>query len=173
MSSEATVGLVSAEAAYPLRHAVLRPGLPVESVRFRGDDHPEGAHAAAILDGDHGDDSDHPDHRDHRHHRDHAVDVDEIVSVGTIFPDPPPWDPAADGAWRIRGMATAEGVRGRGFGRRVLDALIAHAVAHGASLVWCHARAGAVDFYRRAGFVTTGEPFHDAIAPHQSMYRVL
>jgi GNAT superfamily N-acetyltransferase len=153
MDGGVVIELVAADRTYNLRQRVLRPGLPEESTQFRGDDHPLVAHAAALTEGTDGD-------RD-------------VVSVGTVFPDAPPWAPETMDAWRIRGMATAEGMRGCGIGRGVLDALIAHAESHGASLVWCHARDGAIDFYRRAGFVTTGEPFHDGIAPHQSMYLVI
>jgi ribosomal protein S18 acetylase RimI-like enzyme len=70
-------------------------------------------------------------------------------------------------------MATSERYRGHGLGRRVLDALVAHATEHDASLLWCHARIGALDFYRDSGFVTIGERFDDGVAIHQSMWRIL
>ena len=133
----------------PLRAEVLRPGLPETSTHFRGDDLPLACHLAAFGTGR------------------------EVVAVGTIFPDPPPWDVDRPDAWRIRGMATTERCRGRGLGRGVLDGLVAHAVEHGATLVWCHARVGALAFYRRAGFDTVGDPFDDGIALHQSMQRVI
>lgn len=132
----------------PLRHEVLREGLPAEAAVFEGDDDPLAAHFAAF-------------------------ESARVVSVGSIMPDSPPWDPESEGAWRIRGMATLAALRGLGLGRRVLDALLGHAARHGGQVAWCHARIGALDFYRRAGFDTTGEVFDDGVAIHQSMWREL
>ncbi len=72
-------------------------------------------------------------------------------------------------------MATAEGHRGRGVGSAVLDAAVAYAGAHGAGLVWCNAREGAVPFYQRHGFVTYGSVFlpSDHPTPHVRMWREL
>ena len=70
-------------------------------------------------------------------------------------------------------MATKEGFRGQELGRHVLDALVAHAVGHGGTFIWCHARIGALDFYQHAGFVTIGDVFDDGVALHQSMWRAL
>jgi len=140
---------VSATEVRPLRNEVLRPGQPLSSTHFDGDDHPLAAHVAIRL------------------------GETEIVSVGSVFPDSPPWEPESEGAWRIRGMATKDRVRGRGLGRRVLHALIEHASDHGGTLVWCHARVGAIDFYGEAGFATLGEVFDDGVALHQSMWRLL
>jgi GNAT superfamily N-acetyltransferase len=148
-----TLEAVSVGVIRPLRHEVLRGGHPEDSVRFRGDDHPLVLHVAARL---------------------VTNDRDgEVVAIGTVFPDAPPWEPARVHGWRIRGMATREEYRGHGLGRRVLDALVAHATDHGGSLLWCHARIGALDFYRRDGFVTIGERFDDGVAIHQSVWRTL
>ena len=144
----------------PLRQVVLRPGRPVEESEYPGDDHPLARHVAARL-GHHG----------------------EVVSVGSLLPEAPPWpvpglpDEARSGggdARRIRGMATREGLRGRGWGRLVLDQLLEAAAAQGAMVVWCNARTGAVPFYRRAGFAAVGEPFDLAgIGEHLAMVRTL
>ena len=67
-------------------------------------------------------------------------------------------------------MATAPAARGRGLGAAVLDALIAHAHAEGATLIWCNARPRAMPLYERAGFVPVGEPWDDPqLGPHQRM----
>jgi GNAT superfamily N-acetyltransferase len=146
-----TVESLDVEAIRPIRHEVLRPGLPEDSTRFRGDDHPLSGHIGVRL------------LRNGRRSL--------IVAVGTVFPDPPPWDPGRAHAWRIRGMATKEGSRGQGLGRCVLDALVSHATDRAGVFIWCHARIGALDFYRRAGFVTIGDIFDDGVAIHQSMWR--
>jgi ribosomal protein S18 acetylase RimI-like enzyme len=78
---------------------------------------------------------------------------EELVSVGFIAPDGEP------GGWRIRGMATAPGARGKGAGSGVLDALLRHALAAGAQRIWCNARTPARHFYERAGFRVTSNEF--------------
>lgn len=85
----------------------------------------------------------------------------EPIAVGMIAPDGQP------GGWRVRGMATAGHARGLGAGRAVLDALLAHALDHGAARIWCNARAGARGFYERAGFETASDEFTlPDIGPH-------
>jgi ribosomal protein S18 acetylase RimI-like enzyme len=148
-----TIERVTSDLVRPLRHEVLRSGRSFESTAFDGDDHPSAVHLAACLvtrDG-----------------------VGDIVSVGTAYPDPPPWETVESEPWRIRGMATKDALRGRGIGANVLGSLVDHAREQGGDLIWCHARIGAVEFYRRAGFVVIGETFDDGVALHQSMWRTL
>lgn len=90
---------------------------------------------------------------------------DELVAVGFIAPDG-----IGPAAWRIRGMATAPELRGRGAGTLVLDALVRHAVARGASRIWCNARVPARSLYERAGFEVASEEFEvPEIGPHYVM----
>jgi len=137
---------VGAEAVRPLRHAVLRPGRPFATTAFRGDDDPATFHVAA-----------------------REAPGGPIVGVATIAPEPHP-RAAAAGDWRLRGMATAEAVRGRGVGAALLRACVEHARAAGGRRVWCTARTPAEGFYAAAGFVTEGAPFEVAgIGPHVVM----
>ena len=96
-----------------------------------------------------------------------------VVSVGTVFPDTPTWEPGRVEAWRVRGMATRQALRGRRFGQAVLSALIEHARANGGRFLWCEARIGAISFYQRAGFATEGEPFVMEDVEHIHMWRDL
>src|ERR1700761_82233 len=68
-----------------------------------------------------------------------AFDGEELVAVGLVGRDGE--DP---GDWRVRGMATKPHARGRGAGTAVLQALVRHAVAQGATRVWCNARTRAL-----------------------------
>jgi predicted GNAT family N-acyltransferase len=95
----------------------------------------------------------------------------EVVSVGSVLPDPAPWLPERSDAWRVRGMATREPHRGRRFGHAVLSDLIEYAGRHGGSLIWCNARTRARGFYERAGFVTRGEFFLTEGIEHIEMWR--
>jgi ribosomal protein S18 acetylase RimI-like enzyme len=95
-----------------------------------------------------------------------AFDGTTLIAVGLVGPDGEP------DAWRVRGMATAPAARGRGAGAAVLDALIAHAVANGATRVWCNARTPAKSLYERAGFRAVSDEFEiPEIGPHFVMER--
>jgi GNAT superfamily N-acetyltransferase len=90
-----------------------------------------------------------------------AFDGDELVGVGFVCPDGGP------GEWRVRGMATIPEARGRGVGSAILAALVDHARAQGATLVWCNARTPARSLYARAGFGVESEEFEiTGIGPH-------
>ena len=89
-----------------------------------------------------------------------------IVAVGFVGRDEEP------GVWRVRGMATAEHLRGRGAGSAVLRRLIEHAEAQGATRILCWARTPAITFYERAGFTVRSEVFDVPPAgPHVIMAR--
>jgi ribosomal protein S18 acetylase RimI-like enzyme len=69
-------------------------------------------------------------------------------------------------------MATAPSARRSGAGSAVLDALVAYAIARGASRVWCNARTPARSLYERAGFCVVSEEFElPDIGPHFVMER--
>ena len=87
-----------------------------------------------------------------------------LVAVGLVGPDGEPGD------WRVRGMATAPHARGRGAGSAILRALVEHAIARGATRVWCNARTPALTLYERAGFVVASDEFEPPhIGPHYRM----
>jgi GNAT superfamily N-acetyltransferase len=67
-------------------------------------------------------------------------------------------------------MATAPRARRRGAGSAILHALVQHAIAHGATRVWCNARTPALTLYQRAGFVVASDEFEPPdIGPHYRM----
>lgn len=89
---------------------------------------------------------------------------EKLVAVGLVGADGEPGD------WRVRGMATRPDARGRGAGTAILQALVEHAIAHGAARVWCNARVGALTLYERAGFVVASDLFEPPdIGPHYRM----
>jgi len=95
-----------------------------------------------------------------------ALDGGELIAVGFVCPDGEP------GEWRVRGMATAPEYRGRGTGAAILEALVDHARAQGATRVWCNARTPALSLYARAGFEPESEEFDiPGIGPHVVMAR--
>ncbi len=93
-----------------------------------------------------------------------AFDGDELIAVGLVGPEGGP------GLWRVRGMATKPEARGRGAGTEVLQALVQHATANGATSLWCNARKRALSLYERAGFEATSAEFETPrIGPHYRM----
>jgi GNAT superfamily N-acetyltransferase len=90
----------------------------------------------------------------------------ELIAVGFVCPDGEP------GEWRVRGMATAPEHRGRGVGAAILEQLVDHARAKGATRVWCNARTPALGLYERAGFERESDEFEiPGIGPHFVMAR--
>ena len=90
----------------------------------------------------------------------------EAVAAGRFFARP-------DGAVQIGRMAVLATHRGRGYGRALLDALVAEARARNYPCVVLHAQTHARGFYERAGFHAHGPEFLDAGIPHIEMEREL
>jgi GNAT superfamily N-acetyltransferase len=135
---------IAAEETYPLRHAVLRPGRPFDASFWPGDRDPGTVHFGAFLDG-------------------------EVVGIASLYHETSP-DGEVANAWRLRGMATREDLRGQGYGAALLQACIDHARAAGSPLLWCNARETAVAFYKKHGLNTQGDRFEIAdIGPHYVM----
>lgn len=141
------IRLVPPDVIRPLSHRVLRPGQPAAAATYAEDHLPDTVHVAAFD------------------------DDGQVVSCGTFFPEPYPGEPFEGlPAWRLRGMATDEALRGQGIGAEVLRRGTAEVKARGAVLLWCNARKEAVDFYRRHAFEVIGEPFDiEGIGPHARM----
>jgi predicted GNAT family N-acyltransferase len=139
-ADDVRLGVVEPKLLHPLRLRVLRPGQPPSSVDHDYDYLPDSLHVGA---------------RD-------AAGV--IVACATLYPEPTP-----DGrtGWRLRAMATAPEVRGKGYGASTLRLGMQLARERGATLLWCNARSGAVWFYERLGFTKTSEEFEiPPIGPH-------
>jgi len=141
---------VPAEITLPLRQRVLRPHETLDQLRLAGDDDPDTGHFAAVE------------------------ATGEVVGTASVRREAPPWAPADTGAWRLRGMATAESRRGGGIGTVVLRAVVDHVADHGGGTLWCNARLPALTFYQRAGFETRGDAWDEPpIGPHIAMQRVV
>lgn len=122
---------------------MLRPDQRAGDLARPGDDHPLSAHFGAFHEG-------------------------ALIAIATIMPEQEPDGP---GLWRIRGVATEPALRGRGYGRRVIEACLAHARAHRGACVavrgqgharevaWLNGRVPSRAFYERLGFHAVGEPF--------------
>ncbi len=74
--------------------------------------------------------------------------------------------------YQLRGMATLPNVRGKGFAKQMLQYAINLLREKQISILWCNARAIALDFYSRFGFAQKGEPFEiQQIGVHYKLYK--
>ena len=133
---------IAAEETIPLRLAVLRPGLPREAAIF-----PEDARAVHFG----------------------AFHDSEIVAIASLHQENFPGE--AGRGWRLRGMATAEGLRGQGIGSQLLRICLDYVAARDGAVLWCNARTEAATFYAKHGFATRGEEFQiPGVGPHFVMW---
>ncbi|RDX35670.1 GNAT family N-acetyltransferase [Kangiella sp. HD9-110m-PIT-SAG07] len=140
-----TIKSVDIEDIYPLRHQVLRSGQPIETCYYPEDERAGVFHIAAYI-------------------------GDDIVGIASFYPEQQKVLKAQQ-SWRLRGMATAESVRGQGVGKAILLEGIEYCRQKGADLLWCNARASASGFYCKLNFAILGEAFIiDNIGPHYLMY---
>lgn len=150
MRSALEVRQITDDETLPLRQMVLRPNRPITESRFQGD---QGLHAGHFG----------------------VFDDGKLIAVGSVVPDTCTHESADEsmrkpGAWRLRGMATSPEARSRGAGALVLRACLEFAKSHGGTLVWCHARVGAAEFYLRNGFQKLSEVYEvPQIGPHYLM----
>ena len=145
---------------YRLRRAVLRDGDPAAIVAWEEDGWDGVVHLGVRLDG-------------------------ELVGTSTWIPRPLPDDlpddereasgGSAGGVWQLRGVATANGQRGRGLGGILVEAGCQRCAGGGGRLVWARARDAALAFYVDHAFEVVGEGFVDATTglPHHVVRRAV
>ncbi len=140
------IRFIKARDTWPLRHAVLRPGQPLEECDFPNDRNPDSFHLAVVKD-------------------------EAIVCIASFYKED---SPALTGwlQYRLRGMATDPGHRAQGHGTALIRFALEHLHALKADLLWCNARSNALDFYRGLGFVEHGAPFDlPGIGTHHLLFR--
>jgi len=142
MHPDITCRLAILDEILPLRHRILRDGLPFETAMFEGDDAPGTRHYVACR-------------------------GNTVVACLTLMPSSLEGRPA----WQLRGMATDAIEQGRGLGRRLLEHALADAQRDVPDrIVWCNARTMAIGFYERLGWRVVSEPFDVPTAgPHVKM----
>ena len=97
-----------------------------------------------------------------------AVDCDGDVVVGCVL-----FRPLAARQGRLYQMAVEPTRQRCGIGAQLVAALEAEVARRGFDEVVLHARAAAVGFYERAGYVVEGDPFVEVGIPHVKMRKLL
>ncbi len=133
LNSKLQVKRISGEDTYKIRHLVLRQGQAFKECAYPLDQEKETGHFGIYQD-------------------------DRLVGVASIFYDANP-DFIQTSQWRIRGMAILPEFQGKGMGQQLLQACIEHAKKNRGNIIWCKARATAVIFYEKFGFLGQGDPY--------------
>ncbi len=77
-------------------------------------------------------------------------------------------------SWRLRGMATSEAVRGKGYGTELMNKCLSHIKENNGRIFWCNARITAEKFYEKFGMKRKGEIFYpEDLGPHIVMWMEL
>jgi GNAT superfamily N-acetyltransferase len=93
-----------------------------------------------------------------------AVEGEIVVGCVGLYPE-------RDGVVRLRQMAVAPHLQGRGIGAGVLRFAEAWAREHNVTRIELHARVTAVGFYERLGYAAKGEIFDEVTVPHRAMWK--
>jgi predicted GNAT family N-acyltransferase len=142
--SAVEVRQISSAETVPLRHVVLRPGRPVETASFAGDDLASTKHFGAFRN-------------------------EKLLCVASLY-EAELLDEPEVAAIQLRGMATASEAQRTGLGRALVLGCVAFAREKGARLLWCNARTYAAGFYSKLGFEIVGEEFDiPDVGPHYRM----
>ncbi len=74
-------------------------------------------------------------------------------------------------AYQLRGMATQENYRGKGYGNLLINFAIVYCKGKKINYLWCNAREKAFKFYLSLGFEFISNTFEiEGIGPHKVMY---
>lgn len=94
---------------------------------------------------------------------------EEVISVATFHHEIRTGFPGE--AYQLRGMATAAGFQGKGYGNQLLNFAIVYLKGQNINYVWCNARQKAFKFYQSIGFEFISKEFEiPGIGPHKAMY---
>lgn len=133
MDLQINIEFISTEQTFLLRRAVLEHDPSNENVKLEKDDDPESFHLGAIYN-------------------------KEIVSIVTfhkttndIFNE--------SFQYQLRKMATSTDYRNLHLGKKLIAFGIEFLKNKGVQLIWCNARAGAIGFYEKSGFIPVGDFF--------------
>lgn len=141
-----TIIEIKAEETYPIRKSVLREGMSL-SHQMNGDHDSSTLHLGLF-------------------------DKDRLVCIGSFMK-------AAKSnfkgvQYQLRGMASAKGSQGKGYGKDLLQKAEELLKDKGVDILWCNARVVAIDFYSKLGYEFFGDVFEvNEVGPHFVMFKKL
>jgi len=129
------------EDCYPLRLEVLRPKGKTYEYQYPGDHREDTFHFGVMRDG-------------------------KPIGIASFFANSNASIKSSNPV-QLRGMATSSAARGIGAGKALVRFAIGHFREKGHDVLWCNAREGAVDFYKKLGFAVVSDRFDvPVIGPH-------
>lgn len=139
------IRFIQADDVLAIRNEVLRGGrLTLDECRFPNDDADGTFHLGYLVN-------------------------DELVCIASFHPIG--YKDFAGKAYQLRGMATLESHRGKGFGNQLVNFSIVYMRGQKVNYVWCNARKKAVAFYGNLGFEIISDEFEvPVIGPHYVLY---
>lgn len=131
---------------FAVRLPVLRPGKPVESCIFEGDDLPCTVHFGIF-------------------------DDENLAGIVSVFEAHTPLLPQQK-QFQLRGMAVLDTYQKKGLGDLLVKAAEDYIKTVAGEAIWFNAREIAVGFYEKMGYKIIGDPFTISdIGTHYVMYR--
>lgn len=133
---------------YTVRQPVLRPGLPLTSCVFPGDDDSTTVHFG-------------------------IYEKDSLMGIVSVFENPNALF-SEEKQFQIRGMAILPEHQKKGLGEKLIKKAEEYVNNKGGELLWFNAREVAVGFYKKSGYHTIGNPFDiEGVGIHYVMYKQL
>ena len=96
-----------------------------------------------------------------------ALENEQVVGVVVLVPH------YKKGIGKLRQMATAEKVRGKGYGIQLVKALEEYAAKNGMTSILLHSRHYAAGFYEKLGYKITSDVFQEVGMDHFAMEKNL
>lgn len=138
---ELRIEKITSMTTYPMRHAVLRPGKPIETCVFAGDDLPSTTHWGAYVE-------------------------EKLGGILSVYKQAHPNFSEAI-QFQLRGMAVFPDFQGQSIGKQLLLAVENAMFTTQDVRIWCNARSSAVGFYALLGYETVGDEFDiPEVGPH-------
>ena len=92
-----------------------------------------------------------------------ALENEQVVGVVVLVPH------YKKGIGKLRQMATAEKIRGKGYGIQLVKALEEYAAKNGMTSILLHSRHYAAGFYEKLGYKITSDVFQEVGMDHYAM----
>jgi GNAT superfamily N-acetyltransferase len=132
---------ISALDTFEVRHPVLRPGKPIETCRFQGDELATTTHYGLFFE-------------------------EKLCAVASVF-EAKSALVLQPNQFQLRGMAVLDAYQGKGFGADLLQLIFKKYIVSEQTALWFNARIIAVPFYEKQGCKIISEAFEiDGIGTH-------